>query len=155
MSFPPHVHEGVCADFGRVLHQHARARGCSVSATVEPADELLELIVLAVTLPWFAAMGGYVSRLRDNMRDSNRALEAAKTLVGEAFVKPVLASLRDSGLAADAFKPGTAEKRFRPMFDAMLSDRVVESSHFALVERVADRFERSMGHTAKPEGAAR
>jgi len=47
--------------------------------TVEPADELLELIVLAVTLPWFAAMGGYVSRLRDNMRDSNRALEAAKT----------------------------------------------------------------------------
>ena len=47
--------------------------------TVEPADELLELIVLAVTLPWFAAMGGYVSQLRDNMRDSNRALEAAKT----------------------------------------------------------------------------
>ena len=47
--------------------------------TVEPADELLELIVLAVTLPWFAAMGGYVSRLRDNMRDSNRELEAAKT----------------------------------------------------------------------------
>jgi signal transduction histidine kinase/CheY-like chemotaxis protein len=47
--------------------------------TVEPADELLELIVLCVTLPWFAAMGGYVSRLRDNMRDSNRQLEAAKT----------------------------------------------------------------------------
>ena len=47
--------------------------------TVQTADELLELIVLAVTLPWFAAMGGYVSRLRDNMRDSNRQLEAAKT----------------------------------------------------------------------------
>ena len=82
------------------------------------------------------------------------ALEAARTLVGEAFVKPVLASLRDAGLAADAFKPGTAEKRFRPMFDAMLSDRVVESSHFALVERVADRFERSMGHKTAAEGAA-
>jgi len=47
--------------------------------TVEPADELLELIVLAITLPWFAAMGGYVGRLRDHMRDTNRQLEAAKT----------------------------------------------------------------------------
>ena len=42
-------------------------------------DEILKLIVLAVTLPWFAAMGGYVSRLRDDMRDSNRQLESAKT----------------------------------------------------------------------------
>ena len=47
--------------------------------TVELADEILELIVLAITLPWFAAMGGYVSQLRDQMRDSNRELEAAKT----------------------------------------------------------------------------
>ncbi len=47
--------------------------------TVELADEILELIVLAITLPWFAAMGGYVSKLRDDMRDSNRELESAKT----------------------------------------------------------------------------
>jgi len=47
--------------------------------TVELADEILELIVLAITLPWFAAMGGYVSKLRDDMRDSNRQLASAKT----------------------------------------------------------------------------
>lgn len=52
--------------------------------TVEPADEILELIVLTVTLPWFAAMGGYVSQLRDNMRDTNRQLEAAKTVAESA-----------------------------------------------------------------------
>jgi signal transduction histidine kinase/CheY-like chemotaxis protein len=46
--------------------------------TVEPADEILQLIVLAVTLPWFAFMGGYVSRLRDEMTAANRALVAAK-----------------------------------------------------------------------------
>jgi signal transduction histidine kinase/DNA-binding response OmpR family regulator len=46
--------------------------------TVEPADEILQLIVLAVTLPWFAAMGGYVSRLRDEMTRANRELLAAK-----------------------------------------------------------------------------
>jgi signal transduction histidine kinase/DNA-binding response OmpR family regulator len=46
--------------------------------TVELADEILELIVLAITLPWFALMGGYVSKLRDDMRDANRELETAK-----------------------------------------------------------------------------
>ena len=47
-------------------------------ATVEPSGEILQLIVLAVTLPWFAFMGGYVSKLRDEMRDANRELGAAK-----------------------------------------------------------------------------
>jgi signal transduction histidine kinase/ActR/RegA family two-component response regulator len=46
--------------------------------TVEPADEILQLIVLAVTLPWFAFMGGYVSRLRDEMTAANRELVTAK-----------------------------------------------------------------------------
>jgi len=46
--------------------------------TVEAADEILELIVLAVTLPWFAFMGGYVSRLRDEMQAANRELVLAK-----------------------------------------------------------------------------
>ena len=44
--------------------------------TVEAADEILQLIVLAVTLPWFAVMGGYVSRLRDEMTAANRELVA-------------------------------------------------------------------------------
>ena len=47
-------------------------------ATVEPADEILQLIVLAVTLPWFALMGGYVSQLRDEMTAANRDLVIAK-----------------------------------------------------------------------------
>ena len=47
-------------------------------ATVEPADEILQLVVLAVTLPWFALMGGYVSQLRDEMSAANRDLVIAK-----------------------------------------------------------------------------
>ncbi|MBY0495100.1 MAG: response regulator [Cyanobacteria bacterium] len=46
--------------------------------TIQAADEILQLIVLVVTLPWFAAMGGYVSRLRDEMMRANRELIAAK-----------------------------------------------------------------------------
>ncbi|MEO7156748.1 MAG: response regulator, partial [Vicinamibacterales bacterium] len=47
-------------------------------ATVEPADEILQLVVLAITLPWFAFMGGYVSHLRDEMTAANRALVVAR-----------------------------------------------------------------------------
>jgi signal transduction histidine kinase/DNA-binding response OmpR family regulator len=46
--------------------------------TVEPADELLQLLMIAITLPWFAFMGGYVSRLRDEMTSANRQLLHAK-----------------------------------------------------------------------------
>jgi signal transduction histidine kinase/ActR/RegA family two-component response regulator len=46
--------------------------------TVGAADEILQLIVLALTLPWFALMGGYVTRLRHDMRDANSQLESAK-----------------------------------------------------------------------------
>ncbi len=46
--------------------------------TVEPADEILQLIVMAITLPWFAVMGGYVSALRKEMADANRQLVIAK-----------------------------------------------------------------------------
>ena len=81
------------------------------------------------------------------------AVEAARTLVAEAFVKPVFASMREGGFAAEEFKPGTGEKRFRPMLDAALADKVVEGSNFALVQRVADRFERSIEHRSHRNSA--
>ena len=46
--------------------------------TVEPADEVLQFFVLLVTLPWFATMGGYVTRLREDMSTANHELESAK-----------------------------------------------------------------------------
>jgi signal transduction histidine kinase/ActR/RegA family two-component response regulator len=45
---------------------------------VDLPDEILELIVLAFTLPWFAFMGGYVGKLRDDVREANRELAAAR-----------------------------------------------------------------------------
>ena len=47
-------------------------------ATVDLRHEVLALIIIAVTLPWFAVMGGYVSTLRDKMTDANRNLAKAK-----------------------------------------------------------------------------
>jgi diguanylate cyclase (GGDEF)-like protein len=38
---------------------------------------LVQVVVLAVVLPWFAVMGGYVNRLRSRLSDSNRELRLA------------------------------------------------------------------------------
>ena len=37
--------------------------------------ELLQWLALAITLPWFAVMGGYISRLRKQLRQSNHELQ--------------------------------------------------------------------------------
>ena len=48
--------------------------------------ELLQLLALGLTLPWFALMGGYVSSLRQRLRESNAELQTALVLAraGEA-----------------------------------------------------------------------
>jgi len=38
---------------------------------------LTEFVVLAIVLPWFAVMGGYVNRLRARLTDSHRSLQRA------------------------------------------------------------------------------
>lgn len=44
---------------------------------MEAASAFTEFAVLMVVLPWFAAMGGYVSRLRSKLSESNRELQSA------------------------------------------------------------------------------
>ncbi len=55
--------------------------------TVDVSFELLQWLVLCLTLPWFAAMGGHVSRLREqSVRDNaelRRALESTATSEAE------------------------------------------------------------------------
>jgi hypothetical protein len=88
------------------------------------------------------------SRLAANARSGDTrglALEAARTLVAEGLVKPIFAEMREGNMSADMFKPGVAEKRFRPLLDGMLADRVVASKDFPVVEVIADRFERALG----------
>ena len=94
--------------------------------------------------PNFLSLDPDVAANARNGDSRGLALEAAKTLVTEAFIKPVFAAMREGGFAAEGFKPGTGERRFRPLFDAALAEKVVEGSNFDLVNRVADRFEASM-----------
>lgn len=94
-----------------------------------------------------SSVAGLDPRLAGNARDGNPAAlarEAAKTLFAEAFVKPVFASMREGSLAADMFKPGAAERRFQPLLDSALADRVVDGGRFGIVDEVAQRFEKNL-----------
>src|SRR6267142_1634570 len=49
-----------------------------------------EFAVLAVVLPWFAAMGGYVNRLRTRLSDSHRDLKRAFDRIEQLAVRDAL-----------------------------------------------------------------
>src|SRR5438132_3523246 len=51
---------------------------------------LTEFAVLVVVLPWFAAMGGYVNRLRTRLSDSNRDLKRAFDRIEQLAVRDAL-----------------------------------------------------------------
>ncbi len=58
------------------------------SMDVEAA--LTQFAVLMIALPWFAAMGGYVNRLRARLAESNRSLEQAMHGMRELAVRDEL-----------------------------------------------------------------
>jgi len=68
------------------------------------------------------------------------ARKAANELVASTFIVPMLSKLRETSLAEGPFAPGTAEKRFGPMLDEKLADRIVEASNFDIVEAIAERY---------------
>ena len=67
---------------GTVLHlSYVRDPGMNVKAA------LTEFCVLMIVLPWFAAMGGYVNRLRVRLSDSHRELEQAFQRIGQLAIR--------------------------------------------------------------------
>jgi Rod binding domain-containing protein len=84
-----------------------------------------------------------------------RAREAAEQLVATALVQPVLKQLRETNNAVEPFKPNSAEKSFSQMMDTELSQRIVKSRGWALVDRVADTLLKRGGIGKESTPAAR
>ncbi len=79
--------------------------------------------------------GGFEKTLRE------KAHEAAEQFVASSLVIPILATLRENTFnASGPFAPNLAEKRFGPVFDQHVADRVVQAANFPIVESIADRY---------------
>jgi hypothetical protein len=67
-------------------------------------------------------------------------LDAATKLVSSAFVLPALESLRDSPFADGPLAPGPVERRFGPLLDTHIADRITKSANFRLPHTIAERM---------------
>lgn len=67
------------------------------------------------------------------------AREAAGQFVADAFVVPALQTLRDGPFAVEdgPFATTTTERRFGPMFDSLIADRIVKDTKWPLIDTVA------------------
>ena len=113
--------------------------------------ELLELVrarreaVRVADLARFTKLADGESRILARLSELDRVRVAEARALATRLALPA-----DASLAAGPFQPGTGERRFRPLLDAALAGKVVESANFDLVERLADRFERAIAPNGVP-----
>lgn len=65
---------------------------------------LVQFAVLAVVLPWFAAMGGYVNSLRHRLSDSNRQLKSAFDRIEQIAIRDELTGVYNRRYLMDALE---------------------------------------------------
>lgn len=92
--------------------------------------------------------------VEDEATEADPARAAAEELVAITMIQPILASLRESNMAADPFGPGDAERRFGPMWDAAIAHRIVKARGFGLVDEVARRVRQQGDGAARPAAPA-
>ena len=66
--------------------------------------------------------------------------EAAQQLVATSLVQPILDSMMKSRFREGPFAPGPVEERFMPLLNRHLSDRIVSSANFGLIESLTNQL---------------
>jgi hypothetical protein len=66
--------------------------------------------------------------------------EAATQFVASAFIVPALDALHESPFNDGPFAPGPGEKRFAPLLDQHLADRITHAARFPLVDVIVERL---------------
>jgi diguanylate cyclase (GGDEF)-like protein len=112
--------------------QYLRNPGMDVRAA------LTEFVVLAIVLPWFAVMGGYVNRLRTRLSDSHQSLQRAYGRIEELAVRDELTGAHNRRFLMDqlARERSRAERLTTPF-----SVCLIDIDHF---KSINDSF----GHAA-------
>jgi len=109
----------------------------------------------ATAAPDARRVASFSAALRGETRGTKATLrQAVEGLVSSALVLPALATLRESSLAAQPFAPGPAEKRFGPLLDQHIADRITSAADFPLVEAIVDKLAQRYGLPAETAGAA-
>lgn len=104
----------------------------------DPTESVAQLAVLALLLPWFAAMGGYVNSLRLRLWDSNRQLKTAFDRIEQIAIRDELTGVYNRRYLMDALgREASRAKRI----GTPLSVCLLDLDHF---KRIND----TLGHPA-------
>lgn len=102
---------------------------------------LVQLAVLAIVLPWFAVMGGYVNRLRSRLSDTNRTLTETVSRIEQLAIRDALTGVFNRRYLMDMM----ARERLRSMrLSSPLSLCLFDIDHF---KSVNDQYGHPSGDT--------
>jgi Rod binding domain-containing protein len=73
------------------------------------------------------------------------ARESAEEFVAITFLQPLLKQLRETNGASAPFAPSAGEKQMQGMLDAHVSQQIVKSSSWPLVDRIAAGMMKTAG----------
>ncbi len=73
-------------------------------------------------------------------QDREAVRQAAAQLVSSTFIMPVLRAMHDSPFLEPPFAPGYAEKRFQPLLDQQVADRLTTAARFPLIDVIVERL---------------
>ncbi len=73
-------------------------------------------------------------------QDREAVRQAAAQLVSSTFIMPVLRAMHDSPFLEPPFAPGYAEKRFQPLLDQQVADRLTNAARFPLIDVIVERL---------------
>ena len=73
-------------------------------------------------------------------QDREAVREAAAQLVSSTFIMPVLKAMHDSPFLEPPFAPSYAEKRFQPLLDQQVADRLTNAARFPLIDVIVERL---------------
>lgn len=79
---------------------------------------------------------------------------AARRLVADAFVEPMLREAREAAQPTGIFAPGAGEKRFSHLVDRSMADRIVDGHNFGLVDALERSLQRQVTGLAAPAATA-
>ncbi|MAH65674.1 MAG: hypothetical protein CMJ27_04685 [Phycisphaerae bacterium] len=75
---------------------------------------------------------------------------AARRLVADAFVEPMLREAREAAQPTGIFAPGAGEKRFSHLVDRAMADRIVDGHRFGLVDALERSLQRQVTGLTEP-----
>ena len=99
---------------------------------------LTEFLLLAVVLPWFAAMGGYVNRLRLRLSDSHRELQRAFERIEQLAIRDELTGAYNRRFIMECL---ARERSRMERLGAPFSVCVIDIDHFKAIND-------TLGHAA-------